>query len=179
MNCNTRFQPNHLRLNFRIEKEHHLLILQNWFISAQIDFSQICINASLYEWPDHQGPVRADYMYQSFLSLSKNSKSMFEKNIVINEYSISMNSIMWKYYTVVNSLNVSLYKIEEGNAQAPHHWKTGACVVTYDTVRVYDGQLLQVPWTKMGNTMNLTMLDKSLLKKNTECITLISMMIVF
>ena len=82
-----------------------------------------------------------DYIYQSFLSLSKNSKSMFEKNIVIDKYSISMNSIMCKYYTAVNSLNVPLYKIEEGNAQAPHHWKTGACVVTSNTARVYDGQL--------------------------------------
>ena len=56
-----------------------------------------------------------------------------------------MNSIMCKYYTAVNSLNVPLYKIEEGNVQAPHHWKTGACVVTKNTARVYDGQRLQVP----------------------------------
>ena len=41
-----------------------------------------------------------------------------------------MISIMWKYYSAVNSLNVPLYKIEEGNAQAPRHWKTGAYVVT-------------------------------------------------
>ena len=46
-----------LRLNFRSGKENQLLILQNWLISAQIDFLQICINTSLYEWPDRQGPV--------------------------------------------------------------------------------------------------------------------------
>ena len=45
------------RLNLRFGKEHHILLLQNWFISAQIDFLQICINASLYEWPERQGPV--------------------------------------------------------------------------------------------------------------------------
>ena len=42
----------------------------------------------------------------------------------------------------------------EGNAQAPHHdW--GLRIFLY-TERVYDGSTLNA----MGNTMNLTMLDK-------------------
>ena len=51
------FNQTFLRLNFKFVKEHHLLILQNWFISAPIDFLQIHINASLYEWQYRQGPV--------------------------------------------------------------------------------------------------------------------------
>ena len=46
-----------LRLNLRFGKKHHLLIIQIGFISAQMDFLLICINASLYEWQDRQGPV--------------------------------------------------------------------------------------------------------------------------
>ena len=109
-----------LRLNLRFGNEIHLLILQNWFIPAQIDFLQITLWMTRLPGPFYD---MADY----FLSLSENSKSMVYKIIDINKYSNSIDSIIFKYYIdrCKFSKFVPLYKedgclIYEGNAQAPH-----------------------------------------------------------
>ena len=110
-----------LRLNFRFGKEHQLLLLQNWCISAQIVFLQICINASLYEWPDHKGSVTI------WLTIFCHSvkilffKSMLLKNIVINIYSNSINNIIFKYYidSCKFSKFVPLYKVDMKGTPRP------------------------------------------------------------
>ena len=109
-----------------------------------------------------RSPEPRNDMADNFLSLSKNSKSMLWKNIhvVTNRYSNSINSITFK-----NSIDrCKFYKsICEGNAQAPHQAKglmTGACVIMWYTVRVYDESSC-----KKYGLYHFYLHDKILLKK--------------
>ena len=96
-------------------------------------------NASLYEWPDRQRPITIwlTTCTRVLMSLSK------WKNIVINKYYNSINTITFKYYTAVNSLNF----IYEGNAQLSirlNEWGLRNHVISSAGVR----------WTASPSTLN-------------------------